>query len=115
VFFTLSSLVHGFFIVIHAEPLHALHELVDGILGGTFQVGVFDTEKESSLVMSCFQPVEDGGTDISNVDLSCGGRCESCSEIHDISYAPEKTFRRNSVPAFYEDRFSRFFQQENPE
>jgi hypothetical protein len=109
VFFTLSSLVHGFFIVIHAEPLHALHELVDGILGGTFQVGVFDTEKESSLVMSCFQPVEDGGTDISNVDLSCGGRCESCSEIHDNTFAPEIFSPVENVRLVYKDRFSRHF------
>ena len=62
---------------------------------GTFLLRIEDTDLERSLIVSGFQPIKNCGTDISDVHLTCRRGGESCSEIHIVSYAPEKTFCRN--------------------
>ena len=82
----LFRLIHDLFIIIESKPVHTFKKFVDRLLRGTFKVGVLHAQKKRTFAMTGRQPVEDRGTDVADVDLSGGGRCETCSEIH-ISYS----------------------------
>ena len=52
----------GAFVVVDAEPLHRIEELVVGLLGVTGGIGVFDAEDDLAVVVTGVRPVEQGGT-----------------------------------------------------
>ena len=78
----LRGLIHRFAVIIQAQPVHAVEQRVDGLFGGTLQVGIFDPQQKFTAAVTGVKPVENGGPDIADMDLSRRGRCKSCSETH---------------------------------
>ena len=78
----LRRLIHRLAVVIQPQPVHAVEQRIDRLFGRTLQVGIFDPQQEFPAAVTRIQPVENGGPDIADMNLSRRGRCKSRSETH---------------------------------
>jgi len=78
----LLALIHHFPIVIQPQVIHAFKQLGNRFRRGAFQVSVFNAEQKFAIVMSGKKIVENRSTDIADMHLPRGRRCETNSYSH---------------------------------
>ncbi len=69
------GLVVGALIPVQLQPFHTLDDGVDRLLGGTFQIGILDTQHELTALILCKQPGIECGT--GTADMQEAGRAGS--------------------------------------
>ena len=69
------GLVVGALIPVQLQPFHALNDGVDGLLSGTFQIGILDTQHKLTALVLCKQPGIECGT--GTADMQKAGRAGS--------------------------------------
>ena len=75
------GLVEDLFIVVEAQPLHAVEEHRDGLRRGSLEVGVLDAQQELSARVAGEKPVVDGGADVADMDLARRRRGETNANV----------------------------------
>ena len=75
------GLVEDLFIVVEAQPLHAVEEHRDGLRRGPLEVGVLDAQQELSARVAGEKPVVDGGADVADMDLARRRRGETNANV----------------------------------
>jgi hypothetical protein len=70
------------FVPIQAEPSQTLQNALHQLLTGPLGIGVFDSEDESSLVLSGKQPIEKGSPGTTYMEESGGTGCKTNSNTH---------------------------------
>ena len=81
---TAVAALHGAFIPVQAQPLHAGEDCAGGFLRVAGVVRILNAEDEGAARLAGEQPVEQGGACAADVEVARGGRCESCSDVtHD--------------------------------
>jgi len=76
------GLVEGPLVVIEIEPLHALEDGIDGLLGGTFEVCVLDAQHELATMLFCIEPGKERGTRSANMQEARRARGKSGTDCH---------------------------------
>jgi hypothetical protein len=77
-----GELEDRFGVPIESQPLQSVENGVDGGLGRTGAIRVFDTQKELSTVVSSEQPIEQRGTGAANMQEASGGGGETSDDGH---------------------------------
>ncbi len=54
------------------QPLHAIQDHLDGLIGGALPVGIFDAQDEAPTLAACVEPAEQRRADATNVQQSRG-------------------------------------------
>jgi uncharacterized protein YsxB (DUF464 family) len=82
VLFMLGRLVEGGFVKVQAQPLHGLQDGFYSLGRRPLAIGILKAEEKLPPMMTRKQPVENGGSDIADVDLSSRAGRKTNSNTH---------------------------------
>jgi hypothetical protein len=75
------GLAIGPFVPIKPDPLHAFDDGLDGFVRGPALVGVFNAQDKNTVLLAGIEPIEQGGSDTADVEVACGARGKSYSDM----------------------------------